>query len=255
MQCGRDVDVRASSSMLDVAACISLAAHDALPDSADGPAVLGMSQSKQAPCHNLTPAGAAGLSPAVGWPQAEQMQTSQSAIESQEEFSQDGQRLLQQRLASRPVVLGAQDALEHVGAQQETLEGVREAVEYSQRKQECLRGLPKAAAPLEAQQIPVQSLRKAPEDFQPCRKGQGSPTHSSVAPEQSAAGFRHIKGVLTEVSQQPPAERESLAKACCEGAEFPQPGAARMPPAWQQARHSLFTAGLFVSAPAKRQRM
>ena len=151
--------------------------------------------------------------------------------------------------------MGLQDASEHVGAWQKSLQVLREAVDYSQMEQECLRGLPEAAASSDTQQTPLQVLQEASEYSGACHKGQGSPAHPSSAPEQIAAGFNHIKGVLTEASQQSPAERENLSKACCEGAEFPQPDAPRMPPAWQQARHSLSTAGLFVTAPAKRQRM
>ena len=153
--------------------------------------------------------------------------------------------------------MGLQDALEHVGAWQKSLQGLQEAVDYSQMEQECLRGLPEAAAPSDTQQTPLQVLQEASEYSGACHKGQGSPAPPSVAPEQSAAGFRpSSNGVLTELSRQPPAELKSLPrKACCAGDGHLQPGAAHMPPAWQQARHSLSTAGLFVSAPAKRQRM
>ena len=244
------MDLRASSATRGVAACIDLPACDALPGSADDSAILGMPQLRGEACHDLS-AEAAGVAPAGARSPAELMQSSHSEPGS---HNQDGN--LQQSQASRPVVLGLQHALEHAGARQKPLQDFQEAVERSQMEQECSRGLPEAAAPLEAHQIPSQALQEASEGSQACHKGQGSPATPSVAPDQSAAGFRPIKGVLTEVSQQPPAELESLpGKACCAGASLLQPGASHMPPAWQQGRHSLSTAGLFVSAPAKRRRM
>ena len=244
------MDLRISSSMHGTAACIDLAACDALPYSLECPGVLGIPQSREAPCHDVNPAGARAVS-AAGSPQAEQMQASQSQSEPQEKR----QRCSQQPRAGVLVKMGLQDAMEHVEAQQNSVQGFRGAVKNSQTEQECLRGLPEAAGPLKAQQIPLQALQEASEDSRACRKGQDTSAYPSAAPNQSAAGFRHIKGVLTEVSQQPPVELESMPKACCTEAGLPQPGAACMSPAWQQARHSLSKADLFVSSPAKRQRM
>ena len=255
MQCGRDADQRVSSPTHDAAACIGLSACDALPDSADGPAVRGIRQSREEPCQEHS-AEVAGVAPAVARSEAEQMQTSRSETRSQDTSDQEGQCRLLQFEASKPVDLGLQDALDCAGPRQKSLQGLQEAVEHSQMKQECLRGLPEAAAPLEAQQTSLQALQEASEYSRACHNEQGSPADASAAPEQSAAGFRPSNGVLTELSRQPPAELESLPrKACCAGAGHLQPGTAHMPPAWQQARHSLSTAGLFVSAPAKRQRM